>query len=425
MCKLKIVTLFLCFFFSAFAFSQNLVLKNSSLTELTDWVSQGNNYSFIVHEDLNLKISLNIRNVEDIPRYSILESVLATYDLDIRKVAGIHIITKAINGGSVPVQDLSIIDNPLGDPIEPVTYTTNDFYTKTYKVSRDNIQDVFSAVQNLLNINLQLLTLSNDIPLTFNASLSSNTNNIVLTAPKSVHEQVFKLINALDTPPLQFRVEALIYETTNLSQDSVGFNWKFTGLSDSLKVDLGDTNFSAVTDGATIFYNPSAKLSALFTAISSDDQNNVLSMPKINVIEDKLGSLSVGQVVPFITSQRSNEDGSTTNVVQRLNVGLTLNVTPKLQNNKIVSVVKITTGSVSKDSSAVDLITNNRTISTTIISDSEEIIHMAGLVTHEDVSSNSGVPILKDLPVVGNAFSQRTKKSNKVSLSVFLKLSKI
>ena len=282
------------------------------------------------------------------------------------------------------------------------------------------------------------------------------TNSLVIVAPDHVYNSLRMVIDKLDARRAQVFVEALVVEVSTSTAAEFGIQWQdLTGLrrTGSGTQVIGGTNFGAPGSGSNIIdtaanlssvgnglnlglVNGTVKingvevlsLGALARALESDQKNNVLSTPNILTLDNEEAKILVGQNVPFVTGSFTQSSNSSTNpfqTIERKDIGLTLRVTPqvaeggtvKLKVYQEVSSVVPTTSNVK----SADLITNKRSIENTVLVDDGQIVVIGGLISDDTKSGNSQVPILGDIPFIGNLFKYQTRNRDKTNLMVFLR----
>ena len=134
------------------------------------------------------------------------------------------------------------------------------------------------------------------------------------------------------------------------------------------------------------------------------------------------GHISVGQNVPFLVSNEVSENGNTIQKIQRKDVGISLSVTPHvLSSGQVILKINQESSSVTNSTQASDIITNKRSISTVAKMMDGETIALGGLVSEETRQSESGVPMLKDLPFIGRLFRSESKETVQRELTVLIK----
>jgi general secretion pathway protein D len=154
---------------------------------------------------------------------------------------------------------------------------------------------------------------------------------------------------------------------------------------------------------------------------------NLLSTPSIMTIDNQEAKIVVGQNVPFITGQSTNSSSGTSNpftTIERKDVGITLKVKPHIGEGGTVKLeveqeVSSVVPSVAGVNSA-DLITNKRSIKTTILADDGQTIVLGGLIQDDNSQSVSEVPLLSKIPFLGHLFRSKSHSQTKRNLLVFL-----
>ena len=198
----------------------------------------------------------------------------------------------------------------------------------------------------------------------------------------------------------------------------------------------GDGQLSSVPDLGSTPLLAAAKRSSgvnfgvIVRALSANSDVNLLSTPSITTMDNEQAKIVVGQNVPFRTGSTTSGSNGASNpftTIQREDVGLTLEVTPHVHDGALVrleihqevsEVDKTSLASIGSDGSA-DLITNKRTIDTTVLADDREVIILGGLIRDKLTDVSSGVPLLKDIPILGRLFKSSNKIREKQNLLVF------
>ena len=188
-------------------------------------------------------------------------------------------------------------------------------------------------------------------------------------------------------------------------------------IGDGLTFGLG-----RITDGGVSF-------AAILRALQGDADTNIISTPTLVTTDNEEASLNVGQEVPFVTGSFSNTGsvGGAINpfqTIQREQVGVKLVITPQINEGGSSLLLKISqeiSSIAASAEGAVDLVTNERIIETTVIVEDGEILVLGGLL--EDVlrESNQRVPILGSIPILGALFRTQKVDSVKTNLMVFIR----
>ncbi len=288
-----------------------------------------------------------------------------------------------------------------------------------------------------------------------------DTNALIITAAPAVFRSLQSVIRNLDVRRAQVLIEALIAEVSDETAREIGIQWQATdGLSQEGVV--GGTNFPTTGNGGIVgaITNPLGALGsglnlgyitgtttitgtngeestvyevgALAKLLRGDSRSNILSEPSIVTLDNKEATIKVGQEVPFLTGQYTNTGSSggganqPTNpfqTIERKDVGLTLKVTPHINEGDEVALDlnQVVSSLAPSVDGASDLITNNREISTSVLVKDGGMLVLGGLTTHEMTESISKVPALGDIPLLGNLFKYRKANMVKRNLMIFLR----
>ena len=269
-------------------------------------------------------------------------------------------------------------------------------------------------------------------------------NAIVMRGAPATVAMLEELIVQLDLRRAQVKIEVAIVEITGELGEQIGVQ---LGLGGAVPADgvAGGSSFSTagtaigtvlsalgypagrlLGEGLSIAAGQKDEFGLLLQALGTNSSANLLSTPSITVLDNQPAEIVVGQNVPFRTGSFSTA-GNTLNpftTITREDVGLTLRVIPRVHDGDVVKldvsqeVSSLVTTTVS---GAADLITNRRSIQTTVLADDGETIVLGGLVTDDRQSANSRVPGLGSLPGIGGLFRSRRDSQTRRTLFIFLK----
>ncbi|MPT47393.1 MAG: type II secretion system protein GspD [Sphingobium sp.] len=164
---------------------------------------------------------------------------------------------------------------------------------------------------------------------------------------------------------------------------------------------------------------------AIINAVKSDSDSNVLSTPSIMTLDNQKASILVGQEVPVTTGEALSQNfDNQFRTVQRQNVGVQLEVKPQINAGGAIKLflrqeVSSIAGPVSNNSS--DLIINKREIETTVTVDDGEILALGGLLDDNERKTIERIPLLSDIPGIGELFKSRSRSRSKTNLMVFIR----
>jgi general secretion pathway protein D len=286
-----------------------------------------------------------------------------------------------------------------------------------------------------------------------------DTNALVITgSPKSV-KAVRNIIAQLDIKRAQVLVEAVIAEVSSSVSSQLGIDWAVfnpekiavAGILDPNMLSaaaaavtggplgaasaLGSGNLTGVVGGAGRIRNDGksgTSFAVLLKALQGDGDTNVLSTPTIVATDNEESELSVGQEVPFLTGRFTSTGTTTTaasgivnpfQTIERKDVGLTLGITPQInEGDNIKLKLKLEVSSLAAGAlAAQDLITNKRTLNTTVTVETGQILVLGGLIDDNVQDSVTGVPFFSRLPLIGGLFQSRSVNKQKRNLMIFIR----
>ena len=279
-----------------------------------------------------------------------------------------------------------------------------------------------------------------------------STNSLIITAPEPQYRQLRAVIDKLDARRAQVFVESLIAEVSAEKAAEFGVQWQgpLGGKGDT-NIGLLGTNFrvgganliSLAAQGASGTVAPSSGLNIgvahnnngtyvlgfLARFLQTTGDGNVLSTPNLLTLDNEEAKIVIGQNVPFVTGQYTNNNNTAGSVnpfqtIERKDVGLTLRVKPQISENGTVKlqiyqeVSRLDPASIN---SATGLITNKRSIESSVLVEDGGIVVLGGLLQDDFGNSQERVPGLGDVPLFGNLFRADSRSRKKTNLMVFLR----
>jgi general secretion pathway protein D len=287
------------------------------------------------------------------------------------------------------------------------------------------------------------------------------TNSLVITASDPVYRNLRTVIDQLDARRAQVYIEALVVELNSTRAGNLGIQWQVasgnllagtnlsstagnTGSSNILGVAAGlaaggaagaATLPNTLTQGLNVGWLHNMfgvqGLGGLLQYFAGVSDANVLSTPNLITLDNEEAKIVVGQNVPIPTGSYANlstaTPGTAFNTYDRRDVGLTLHVKPQITAGGILKLQLYTEDSsvvgstVSTSANSQGPTFNIRSIQSTVLADNGEIIVLGGLMQDNYQVSNSKVPLLGDIPWIGQLFRSETKQRQKTNLMVFLR----
>ena len=279
------------------------------------------------------------------------------------------------------------------------------------------------------------------------------TNSLVITAAEPLYRQIRGVIDQLDGRRAQVFVESMIVEMDAGKAAELGFQWQgLMGKSgDKYGLAVGTNygtssnniiNLSALASATSVAANTALNglnigllqrvngvytLGALARFLETVTGTNILSTPNVVALDNEEAKIVVGQNVPFITGSYTSSTTGSSNpfqTVERKDVGLTLKIKPQIGEGGVVRMTVYQENSsvvASSTSNSSGPTTNKSSVETTVVADDGQIMVLGGQLKDQYDGGQDKVPLLGDLPVVGNLFRSESRNRRKTVLLVFLR----
>lgn len=285
------------------------------------------------------------------------------------------------------------------------------------------------------------------------------TNSLIITAPEPLYRQLRAVIDKLDGRRAQVLVESLIVEVAANKVAQFGIQWQgILGKQGDGTVGVIGTNSgaaganilgitAALASGSTSSIATAASglggglnlalapringqyyLGALANFLQNSGDANVLSTPNLMTLDNEEARILIGDNVPFVTGSYANTGNNGTvnpfNTVERKDVGLMLKVRPQISENGTVKMAiyqEISKIDRSTLSNATGPTTSKRAVESNVVVDDGSIIVIGGLLEDTYSQGEDKVPVMGDLPLVGNLFKSENRSRRKTNLMIFLR----
>jgi general secretion pathway protein D len=293
-----------------------------------------------------------------------------------------------------------------------------------------------------------------------------DSNALVITAEPDMMRSLEKVIRQLDVRRAQVLVEAIIVEVFEGDGTTLGVQWAnekgggtqfnngVVGIG-SLAVGIDQAQDKILVDSITTTSNgdtvvvPTEKSQlgdlsglasllggvnglllggvkdgwgAVLQAVSTDTNSNLLATPHLTTMDNEEAFFIVGQEVPIITGSTTGANNANPfQSVDRQEVGIKLKVTPQINEGDAVQLLIEQEVSSVSGATSVDVIINKREIKTSVIVDDGGTIVLGGLIDDAVQESVSKVPLLGDIPIIGNLFKSTSTSVSKRNLMVFIR----
>ncbi len=290
------------------------------------------------------------------------------------------------------------------------------------------------------------------------------TNSLIITADAEALQTLKNVIARLDIRKAQVLVEAIIVELSGDRGRDLGVQWLFQNDNGAYGSSSSGSAASAAIVGAALagqqrdangniidIRGPLAQALAttpgqvlgigrlssnlsfnvLISALQTEKSANILSTPSLMTLDNEQATITVGQNVPFVTGSYTSTGNTSSNpgnpfqTIERKNVGVTLRVTPHInEGDSLVLQLSQEVSSLLGAGSALlnnNPITNERKIDTTVLANDGQTVILGGLMEDSLNKSDQKVPLLGDIPGIGRLFSSTSNSLTKTHLIVFLR----
>jgi len=285
------------------------------------------------------------------------------------------------------------------------------------------------------------------------------TNSLIVTAEADAMQLLLAVVAKLDIRRAQVQVEVIIVEMTDNDGRDLGVEWLFIndsgGYGASNNSGLGSTiagaAFETNNNGSSVDarggiaeaiggaagqvlgigrLDDDLSFNVVVNALQQNSEANILSTPSLLTLDNEEASFVVGQSIPFVTGSYTATGSSSSNpdnpfqTVERENVGITLRVTPQInEGDSLILAISQEVSNVIGTSTILNSnpITSERKIETTILADNGQTIVLGGLIEDNITESIQKVPILGDIPFLGRLFRSTSTSVGKKNLLIFLR----
>jgi general secretion pathway protein D len=237
----------------------------------------------------------------------------------------------------------------------------------------------------------------------------------VIRASPRAYKEIESALRQLDIVPLQVLIEATIAEVTLRGERRYGVEWFFRYGDVSFASSTGLTeNIAQALPGvpplgfAALFSNSDVR--AVFNALEQESDLNVISSPQLLVLDNQTARLQVGDQVPIATQSAvsiTDPDAPVVNSIEQRDTGVILSVTPRVNNSGLVimEIDEETSDPVPTESSNIDSPTiQQRRVASTVAVQSGQTVVLGGLIRDSRTETQSGIPVLRSLPIIGPLF---------------------
>ena len=252
-------------------------------------------------------------------------------------------------------------------------------------------------------------------------------NSLLIIASLEEYREIRAVLRQIDAIPNQVLLEAVIAEVSLNDEIKLGLRWFFGNKNNG-------ASFTDVASGAVApsfpgfsYFLSKQNVNVALNALSSITDVNIISSPTLMVLDNNTAKLQVGDQVPIVTQSANNvtaPGAPVVNNVELRDTGIILSVTPRVNDSgrvtlrieqEVSSVVRTTTSGI--DSPTI----RQRKLATTVVVSDGETLTLGGLIQERDTKGRKQIPVIGNIPVLGNLFKEKTDNIDRTELIIFIR----
>ncbi len=261
---------------------------------------------------------------------------------------------------------------------------------------------------------------------------SDDTNNAILVygTPRE-YAVVEDALRKLDLAPMQVLIEAAITEVSLTDDLRYGLQWNFIEGNENAVLTENDAGTGLVRDvpGFSFLFGNAGSLTGVLNALEGKTKVNVVSAPKLLVINNQTANLQVGNQVPILTQSATATIGDNSPIVNGIeyrDTGVILNITPRVNSSGLVLLdisqeVSDVLSSRAAGSGIDSPVISTRKVSTSVAVQDGEVLALGGLIRNIQSRDKTGIPFLSQIPIIGGLFGRQVEETDKIELVILLK----
>lgn len=263
-------------------------------------------------------------------------------------------------------------------------------------------------------------------------SSDPETRRLIVITDEETNEHIREVITNIDRPKPQVLIKVVFLEVTHTDDLDVGVDARYVTREGSYTNTIGQNfmglfGLPAQSLGSGGFYQLlSDDLEVTLRALAAAGKTEVLSRPSILARNNQQATIIVGSELPFITNSRITDQGQTINTVQYQDIGIILRVTPFITSDGLVEMIvspeisTLTAQTVPISDTVSAPVIAKRAADTVVVTPNGKTVVIGGLMENNKTMSERKVPLLGDIPLLGNLFKRKIKSDTKTELIIFL-----
>ena len=255
--------------------------------------------------------------------------------------------------------------------------------------------------------------------------IDKSTNTLIFQAGPDAYSQIISLLQTLDRPSKSALIEVTVAELSTDDSTRLGVEWATTegpgsgGTLGGLGLGAGGFTYRVL--------NAAGGLKAALNALASANRATILSSPRVLARNGETASIQVGQEVPIVTSQQSSgasiDRTQVLQTIQYRSTGVILKVRPVIHSGDQIDLdvtQEVSTALTTNTGVSASPTFSTRKIDTKLTMRNGSTVLLGGLISEDSNRGGSGVPLFKDIPVLGYLFSNQSQTSGRRELIVLI-----
>lgn len=383
----------------------NINFRNLTIEQLIEIVSDNLNTNILYSGELKERVNFySNKKIESELLLKILESSLNDIGKSLIKVENFY----------------KVIDKPI--------LNLSNRKIEIIELINSNVLEIKPTLETLIKSKTffeekELITISYEI----------ESNSLILAGDKTNIDILKALIKSLDIKKPQVYVKVKIVEISETKGKELGLEYGLRGFNkySSTTLTSFSSSFNSTSNSAFDFSEFSTygfdlssmikgiSLGATINFLKENEVLDLISEPSILCLNNKESSIYVGETKSFKTGQTTNEMG-TTESYKREDIGLKLKVKPRISNEKVILEIDTILEDAKETSSTANVDTSKKEIKTVAILNNAETVVIGGLKKSKSIKSESKLPILADIPILGTLFKNEKYLNDKIDLAIVL-----
>lgn len=254
------------------------------------------------------------------------------------------------------------------------------------------------------------------------------TNTLIIQGSADQYSQWIGLLRELDKPARSALIEMTVAEVALTDSMNLGVEWALNNGSTTSNVVGGTLGNLGLKSGGMTFSLVNGNIKAAVNALAGNKRAQILSSPRIMARNGETATISVGQQVPILTSQQTTASitpgvAGITQTIQYKDTGIILKVKPVIHAGGRIDVdvsQEVSSAGVTDTGVSSSPTFSNRKIDTKLSIQDGATVMLAGLISGNNQRNNTGVPLAKDIPILGSLFRSQTDTNDKTELIVLI-----